>query len=59
LDLTGIQETTDTDGNPLVTGKIRVVRLGSLSVDQIALVAGDLLEVPEANGSGGKPEAQG
>ena len=58
LDLTGIQETTDTDGNIVVTGKIRVVRLGALSVEQIAAVAGELLDSPTANGSNGNPEAQ-
>jgi hypothetical protein len=59
LDLTGIQESADIDGNPVVTGKIRVVRLGALSVEQIAAVAGELLEYPAANGSSGNPEAQG
>ncbi len=46
LDLTGIQESLDTDGNPVVTGKIRLVRLGALSLEQIVLVAGDLLAGP-------------
>jgi tRNA threonylcarbamoyl adenosine modification protein (Sua5/YciO/YrdC/YwlC family) len=59
LDLTGIQESAAIDGNPVVTGKIRVVRLGALSVEQIAAVAGELLEYPAANGLSGNPEAQG
>ena len=41
LDLTGLQE-SPADGS--VTGKIRIVRQGALSRDQIALIAGELLE---------------
>ena len=49
LDLTDIAEEYDEDANLSVTGKIRVVRLGALTFDQIAAVAGDLLETnPEA-----------
>ena len=44
LDLTGIEEIYDEDGNRTVTGKIRMVREGALSAEKIRSVAGDLLE---------------
>lgn len=47
LDLTGIHESVDPDGNPVVSGKIRLVRLGALSREQIQLVVGDLLAGPD------------
>jgi hypothetical protein len=35
----------------VVEGKIRIVRLGALSREQIALIAGDLLEPEVIDGS--------
>ena len=46
LDLTQITETYGTDGQVTVAGKIRVVRQGAISLDQIKLIAGSLLEDP-------------
>ncbi|MFM5905313.1 MAG: L-threonylcarbamoyladenylate synthase [Micrococcales bacterium] len=46
LDLTGIKESHSPDGPVQVSGSIRVVRQGAISVDQIRLIAGDLLEDP-------------
>ncbi len=43
LDLTGISETF-VDGETRVTGKIRVVRLGALSLDKLSTIAGELIE---------------
>lgn len=43
LDLTSITEAT-VDGETVVSGKIRVVRLGALKITKIASVAGELLE---------------
>jgi tRNA threonylcarbamoyl adenosine modification protein (Sua5/YciO/YrdC/YwlC family) len=43
LDLTGIKETF-TDSEIKVEGKIRVVRMGALSIDKLRTVAGDLIE---------------
>ncbi len=43
LDLTSIVE-SHTDGETLVTGKIRVVRLGALKLDKLKTIAGDLIE---------------
>ncbi|MEY2674782.1 MAG: hypothetical protein RL645_353 [Actinomycetota bacterium] len=47
LDLTGVSEQYDDDGNITVTGKIRVVRLGALSIEKLRTVAGDLIEVQD------------
>ena len=46
LDLTQITETYGTDGQVTVAGQIRVVRQGAISLDQIKLIAGSLLEDP-------------
>jgi tRNA threonylcarbamoyl adenosine modification protein (Sua5/YciO/YrdC/YwlC family) len=46
LDLTAISESQDEQGNTVVSGKIRVVRFGALSVDKLRTIAGDLLEEP-------------
>ena len=50
LDLTGVSETYDNDGNITVTGSIKVVRLGALSVEKLRTVAGELLEDPNTAG---------
>ncbi|MEY4066966.1 MAG: hypothetical protein RIQ44_178, partial [Actinomycetota bacterium] len=42
LDLTGLVDHV-VDGAVQTTGKIRIVRQGALTRDQIALIAGDLL----------------
>jgi len=44
LDLTGVEEIYDEDAKLTVTGKIRMVREGALSSEQIRSVVGDLLE---------------
>ena len=46
LDLTSIQEGVDAAGNPTVSGQIRVVRTGALSIDRLRSVAGAQL-LPE------------
>ena len=52
LDLTSVRDVYDEDANLTVEGKIRIVRLGALSREQIEVVAGDLLEAaPAANES--------
>jgi tRNA A37 threonylcarbamoyladenosine synthetase subunit TsaC/SUA5/YrdC len=51
LDLTGVRDVYDEDANLVVEGKIRIVRLGALSREQIALIAGDLLEPEVIDGS--------
>lgn len=48
LDLTGITETYDDEGQITVAGTIKVVRIGALSIDKIRTIAGDLLEVPKS-----------
>lgn len=51
LDLTGVSESYDDEGNITVTGKIRVVRQGALSFDKLRSVAGDLLQpIDQPNG---------
>ena len=50
LDLTGVTESYDDDGNVSVVGKIRFVRAGALSAEKIRTVAGDLLEAAGAEG---------
>jgi L-threonylcarbamoyladenylate synthase len=47
LDLTSIVETRNADGGLEVSGKVRVVRQGALSVERIRSIAGDLLEAGE------------
>lgn len=47
IDLTGITESFDADGNAVTSGKIRIVRQGALSAAKIASVAKDLLELNE------------
>jgi tRNA threonylcarbamoyl adenosine modification protein (Sua5/YciO/YrdC/YwlC family) len=49
LDLTSVRDVYDEDANLVVEGKIRIVRLGALSREQIEVVAGDLLEPEAAN----------
>lgn len=49
IDLTGVTDSYDEDANLTTTGKIRIVRQGALSFEQLKVVAGDLLEAPEAN----------
>lgn len=44
LDLTGITDSYDADGNISTTGKIRIVRRGALSEAKLRSVAGELLE---------------
>ncbi|BDS48793.1 L-threonylcarbamoyladenylate synthase [Rhodoluna sp. KAS3] len=44
IDLTGITDSYDADGNLSTTGKIRIVRRGALSDAKLRSVAGDLLE---------------
>ncbi|WP_138275132.1 L-threonylcarbamoyladenylate synthase [Rhodoluna limnophila] len=44
LDLTGITDSYDADGNLSTTGKIRIVRRGALSEAKLRSVAGELLE---------------
>lgn len=44
LDLTDISEQTDEDGNLVVTGQVKIVRLGALSVAKIKSVAQELLQ---------------
>lgn len=48
LDLTGITETYDDEGQITVAGTIKVVRIGALSIDKIRTIAGDLLEGPKS-----------
>lgn len=43
LDLTGLSE-KHVDGEVVVEGKIRVVRLGALKLDKLRTIAGDLIE---------------
>ena len=57
LDLTSLQ-TTYVDGQPTVTGKIKIVRQGALAESAIRAVAGDLLATPEA-ASDSAPETKG
>lgn len=57
LDLTSLQ-TTYVDGQPTVTGKIKIVRQGALAESAIRAVAGDLLATPEA-ASASAPETKG
>jgi tRNA threonylcarbamoyl adenosine modification protein (Sua5/YciO/YrdC/YwlC family) len=58
LDLTGVRDVYDEDANLVVEGKIRIVRLGALSREQIALIAGDLLEPEVIDGSDGSQEGE-
>ncbi len=44
LDLTGLEESFDSEGKMTVTGQIRLVREGAIPFESIAEVAGDLLE---------------
>lgn len=44
LDLTDISEQVDEEGNLLVTGQVKVVRQGALSISKIKSVAKDLLQ---------------
>lgn len=57
LDLTSIVETEGEDGEPVVEGKIRIVRQGAISAEEIRAVVGDLLESSPASAS--DPEAAG
>ena len=59
LDLTGIRDVYDEDANLVVEGKIRIVRLGALSREQIELIAGDLLEPETGVESKGTEKGQG
>lgn len=45
IDLTGVTDSLTADGRVVSSGKIKLVRLGALSVEKIKSVAGDLLEV--------------
>jgi tRNA threonylcarbamoyl adenosine modification protein (Sua5/YciO/YrdC/YwlC family) len=47
LDLTDIRETSTSQGEVEVTGKIRVVRKGAIALEQLQVIAGSLLELPE------------
>jgi tRNA threonylcarbamoyl adenosine modification protein (Sua5/YciO/YrdC/YwlC family) len=51
LDLTSVRDLYDEDANLTTEGKIRIVRLGALSREQIAIIAGDLLEPEATEGS--------
>ena len=47
VDLTEIKESQDAEGNPSVDGKIRIVRQGAISVEELRAVVGDLLAEAE------------
>jgi tRNA threonylcarbamoyl adenosine modification protein (Sua5/YciO/YrdC/YwlC family) len=44
VDMTELVESIDDAGNPVVTGKVRIVRRGALSREKLASVLGDYLE---------------
>lgn len=44
LDLTDVQDDFDAEGKPVTHGKVRVVRVGAISIDKIRVVAKDLLD---------------
>jgi tRNA threonylcarbamoyl adenosine modification protein (Sua5/YciO/YrdC/YwlC family) len=44
LDLTDVQDGFDADGQPVTTGKIRVVRVGAIAIEKIREVAQDLID---------------
>jgi L-threonylcarbamoyladenylate synthase len=44
LDMTGLLDSTDDQGNLITTGKVKIVRRGALSAEKLSTVLGDFLE---------------